>query len=95
MNKLNLNDKNSKDKMYKVVTVMGMITIMFYMILSLRNIFQVLVNFSLLSAHSAVAGIILNIILYLFIVVIGFEAIRKSKNPYYQILVLIAILIIY
>ncbi len=95
MKRLNENSEKNSELITKIVTVIGMITIMFYMILSVRNLAQVLINFSLLSAHSAIASIIFNIVLYVFVIVTGFEGIRRSKNPYYLIIALVTILIIY
>ncbi len=95
MKKMNLNEQKTSERIVDAVTVIGLITIIFYMIMTIRNLFQVITNFGLLSAHSGIAGIIFNIILYVFVLATGFEAVRRSKNPYYIIIALVTILIIY
>lgn len=95
MKRLSLDTDKKRDKVTTVVTVIGLIVVMFYMIMSIRNLAQVLINFSLLTANSGVASIVFNIILYLFVIATGFEAVRRSKNPYYIIIALVTILIIY
>lgn len=95
MKRLNLNNDNNRDVVATVVTVIGMIVVMFYMIMSARNLIQIAINFSIISANSGLSSIIFNAILYLFVIVTGFEAVRRSKNPYYIIIALVTILIIY
>ncbi len=95
MKRLNLNTDNNKDMAGTVVTVIGLIVVMFYMIMSARNLIQIFMNFSLITANSGVGSIVFNTILYLFVIATGFEAVRRSKNPYYIIIALVTILIIY
>ncbi len=95
MKRLSLNKDGNRDRVLDTVTVIGLIAIIFYILVSLRNLIQIVLNFSLLSAHSGITGIIFNVILYLFVIATGVEAIRRSKNPYYIIIALVTILIIY
>lgn len=95
MKKLNLNNNNNKDMVATVVTAIGLITVMFYMIVSIRNLIQILMNFSLISNNSGMGSLIFNLVLYLFVIATGFEAVRRSKNPYYIIIALVTVLVIY
>ncbi len=95
MKRLNLNNDNNNDMAATVVTVIGLIVVMFYMILSAKNLIQIFMNFSLINANSGLESIVFNAILYLFVIATGFEAVRRSKNPYYIIIALVTILIIY
>lgn len=74
---------------------LGMIVVMYYMLISIRNLIQVIINFSLISANAGTFSIVFNALLYLFMIIAGFAAIRRSKNPYYIIFALVTILIIY
>lgn len=94
MKRTDLN-KEHKNRAKAFVTAVGMIVILYYVIMSIRNLIQIIMNFSLISANGSMASIVLNILLYLFMIVAGFTSVARSKNPYYIIFTLITILIIY
>lgn len=95
MKRLSLNNDNNRDTAATVITAIGLITVMFYMIVSVRNLIQIFMNFSLISSNSGMGSLVFNTILYLFVIATGFEAVRRSKNPYYIIIALVTILVIY
>lgn len=95
MKRLSLNNDNNRDTAATVVTAIGLITVMFYMIVSVRNLIQIFMNFSLISSNSGMGSLVFNTVLYLFVIATGFEAVRRSKNPYYIIIALVTVLVIY
>ncbi|WOO87826.1 hypothetical protein RZE82_02545 [Mollicutes bacterium LVI A0039] len=90
----NINQNNLNVSYKKVATLAGMVAVIFYIIVSLRNIYQVVVNYELLLSHSDILSVFINVILYLFVVAIGVEAVRRN-NLYIIVIALVSILIIY
>lgn len=77
-----------------VVRYIGAVTILFHMILSVRNIYQMVTNINFLLDSSSTLTLAYNFLMYLVIIVIGFESFRKFNNLYYMILALVAIIVI-
>ncbi len=95
MSKLKSNTRTKSSIEIKVVTFIGMLTVMLYMIISINSLAHIALNFSILTANSNMFSIIFHTLVYLLVIGTGTLTIIKSKNPYYMIITLVTILIIY
>lgn len=95
MSKNNLANERKRKFIKALITVIALVCILFYVIMSVKNVSQMLMNFSLLTANASTVGIVLNLVMYLLVIITGCYSVIKSKNPYSMIVALIAILMVY
>ncbi len=92
---MKLSETNMNQKWEMFVKAVGYIAIMFYMIVALRDLVIIILNFGTLVTSSSMFSILLNCLLYLFVIALGVEATRKYQKYEYTILALVAILVIF
>lgn len=95
MKNLKLKLEQNRKIIISAINMFALIAIMVFMITSVRNIVEIVLNFKLIMANSNIINAIINTILYLLVVTFGFQSIRKSKNSNYIIVTLLLILIVY
>lgn len=95
MKNLKLKLEQNRKIIISAINMFALIAIMVFMITSVRNIVEIVLNFKLIMANSNIINAIINTILYLLVVTFGFQSIRKSKNLNYIIVTLLLILIVY
>lgn len=78
-----------------IVRYIGAVTVFFHMILSIRNIYQMVTNLDYLLDSSSAITFALNLFMYALVVVLGFESLRKFQNLHYMILALVSIILIF
>lgn len=95
MKNLKLKLEKNRKIIISTINTLALIAIMVFMIISVRNIVEIGLNYKLLMANSNIINVIINTILYLLVVTFGFQSIRKSKSSNYIIVTLLLILIVY
>lgn len=95
MNRTKISDTNNRSRISKLIMFLGMAVVMYYMILSISNLLQMLMNVKLIMSNDGTQSLIFNGLLYLLVVGTGFEAVRNSRKSQYLVLALIAIITIY
>lgn len=95
MSKINLANNRKRNFIKALITVIALVCVLFYVIMSIKNVAQMLMNFSLLTANATMLSIMINLAMYLLVIITGCYSVIKSKNPYSIIVALIAILMVY
>ncbi len=90
---LNINIK--KKTIVDIVYFISVISIMYYGILSARNLLQVLLNITILTQNASILGVLINSLLYVAVIACTLNVLRSIRNPNNVIIALLIILLVY